>query len=480
MGWSRRDLPLGSGVLGGYAVMKFGVRGDLNGGETPSQTPTELQDFESTPTKTATQIQPPTTFVTLDHEPSRPTELQVTLEIEPSSGTETLSVSHSDRERVMAGTGLKLEGLGGNLYEWDGETVPCTLELAIDTHAESNEDFGGLDYTGTGRWLFAPLPQFTIRYDGDTGSDIDSLFTQQVDPIRDRERSNVTLLLKTHGFVGETSVYLGSYSDYTYQGSNESVRLVVPSHASPPDTKGEIFDALDFASRHLRVGGQYEELIVFVTTDPIREGGLQMTDWNSVREEAWVHERSTVNTPTSSWLHEYVHTRQSLSLADDMEWFRGASAEYYAARIWWEQVRDEAQTNENPVRPWEAGVTVVHHLKPGQKYESDDLTDEAEWAGVRTPYRKGGWVLLALDSLIREESEEEWLQSVFWQLNTTDETVDYDQFLDIVAEVSELSPTFTQSWGAQYIAGAVLPEPRGWWGEVSEYVAENPFDCMSS
>lgn len=481
MGWSRRDLLLGGGALGAYAAIKVGSRGGLTAGrsDTPADAEnSEQPEFNSSPTETETPIEPPTISVTLDHERAHPMELQISLDIDPSPGTETLSAGFSDTERLVSTDGFSAPDREMNGYEWDGESESCSMELVIDTADEESETFGGQDYAGTKSWLFAPTPSIWIDYSDGSDAGVGSFLGDRIDVIGDHDQSNVMLNLESPGFVGETSIFLGSYEDHLFlpDGPHESFQLIVPSHAELADTRGVIFEALEFASTKLSVGAQYDTFLVFVATDPVRRGGLQMGSLSATREEAWVHESSRVDDPDSTWLHEYVHTRQSYSLAADMEWFTEASAEYYAARLWWEKIRSETNTTKKPLKPWNTAIDAVRHLRPGSEYVSDDLTDEDTWTDGRTPYRKGGYVLLALDELIRDESGSATLQTLFWRLNMADETVDYEQFIEIVSELAGLSQTKIQLWGSLHIAGATLPEPRGWWGEVAAYVEGNPID----
>jgi len=470
-------LLLGGGALGAYAAIKVGIRTGENAGEADTPSDAESSDqpeFNSSPTETP--IEPPAVSVTLDHERAQPMALQISLDIDPSPGTETLSVGFSNTERLVSTDGFHAPNTETSGYEWDGETESCSMELVIDTDDEESETFGGQDYAGTESWLFAPTPSIWISYSDDSDSGVGSFLGNRIDVIGDRDQPNVTLNLETPGFIAESALYLGSYDDHLFlpEGPHESFQLVVPSHAELSEARGAIFTALEFASTKLSVGAQYDTFLVFVATDPVRDGGLQMTDSNPAREEAWVHESSRVDNPDSTWLHEYVHTRQSYSIAADMEWFTEASAEYYTVRLWWEKIRSETDTTKNLLKPWNTAVDAVRQLRPASEYVSDDLTDEEAWTDERTPYQKGGYVLLALDELIRDEGDSATLQTLFWRLDIANETVDYDGFLEIVSELSELSQVETQLWGSQHIAGSTLPEPRGWWGEVAEYVEENP------
>lgn len=487
MGWSRRDIIATGCVLAGYGLVKYEVKEGLSSGENsptrvdadskkdPSEATTDTPP--ETPTESTTPIAPPDVSTTLSHDSTQPSKLHATVELTPPPGAKSLSISHSDLEKVESVDGLNPHNSVPRRYDWDGESSRCIVDLVVNTSQEVNEDFGGLDYAGTKEWIFAPRPDIRIWYE----EGIQSIFSPYVNPFQDRDQDHVTLELLKGGYVGETSVYLGPYEEHEYShkddrvNEEETIQLIIPSHAKPSDPPADVFKAIEFVSNHLEVGTRYPELVIFVTTDPIRKGGRQMADFNSEREEVWVHESSTLNFPDSSWLHEYAHTRQSFRLAADMEWFREASAEYYAARLWWERYRAGTETIEEQLGVWDAGITVVRHLKPESTYESDKLTDQDSWTGPRTPYQKGGYVLLALDSLLQKESDKQVkLQEIFRWMNDSDDEIDYSNFIEKIHRISPLSEVKTQGWGARHISGPSVPPLSGWWSSIEEEVDKNP------
>ena len=134
-----------------------------------------------------------------------------------------------------------------------------------------------------------------------------------------------------------------------------------------------------------------------------------------------------------------------------MEWFREASAEYYAARITYAQRAVLAVMKGD----------VTEHLYPDEQYADQILAAKDNWSDARVPYRKGGYVLLALDELIRDRSDEEaFLQTVFYEMNTAEEEITYPRFVELV---SEAAGTSLDDWCVQYVSGGGLPPvPEGW------------------
>lgn len=475
MGKSRRGVLLGAGVLAAHGLLRWNridrernADSEPRTNRTPSSAPAMTVETPETTTTPLPPLSSPQTLVTFSHESARPSELQVKVRTEVPDGAKHLSIGMLSDYTVATMTGVHRQGEAS--YGWDGSTSLCEIEFVVDVTNETNDSFGGRDYAGTRSWIFAPAPLISIRYGN---SDYPSLYASFVSPLDDRELDYVRIDSNKPLYIGETSVFLGDFESSTARLFGQEISFVMPEHVDYYGQLLTIIPHLRFASKELRIGARAEQLVVFITSDPIRAGGLRMADWEEGVDEFWVHENSSIDSPNHVWLHEYVHTRQTLSLAEEMEWFREASAEYYAARLWWEYYQSRAETAEDGINVWWRGVDVVRHLYP-HEYAADVLTDQQHWSSSRTPYRKGGYVLLALDTLIDEAIPGRSLQEVFRLMNQSEEPLTYSRFLELIHRVSGIEEYKLRAWGAFYLSASSVPSPVGWWEKVEEYVKENP------
>ena len=470
MGWRKRDFLYAIGCLG---AIKLGA--DLvedSQTEVSEATPSPERDGPATTTQipasttlTSEPADPPHMDIVIAHHGSRPNQVEFTCDIEVSDGIQSLSLSVVEPTRQVKHQGLNEQredynGPNGDeyvSYEWDGESSACHFEFVIDVSNRQNEAFGGRDYAGTEEWVFAPAPGLAVSWsDAQTdGIELPSVLY----PLASRDANHVQVEVNKPAKLGNQLIFIGDFEDHSYVGEEQLFSLIVPSHADPP-AHDEIFETLDFASERLRVGELTDEITAFITTDPIRRGGVNMpesplksfqTQSEKSVSEFWVHEDSSLTSPNNSVVHEYVHTRQNFHLDSEMEWFREASAEYYAARITYAQRAVLAVMKGD----------VTEHLYPDEQYADQILAAKDNWSDARVPYRKGGYVLLALDELIRDRSDEEaFLQTVFYEMNAAEEEVTYPRFVELV---SEAAGTSLDDWCVQYVNGDGLPPvPEGW------------------
>jgi hypothetical protein len=156
-----------------------------------------------------------------------------------------------------------------------------------------------------------------------------------------------------------------------------------------------------------------------------------------------VSDRTPVAPPDNTWLHEYVHTRQSLQLGPGMRWFREASATYYAGLLSVRQGldgRDGYQAFLGTLRDYESGRVI--------------LSDRSDWHSDYTPYSKGTRTLAALDARIRNDTDgNRTLQDVFRRMNREDGTVTYDEFTGMVANISGSDH---DEWLDDHVAGTAV------------------------
>jgi hypothetical protein len=134
------------------------------------------------------------------------------------------------------------------------------------------------------------------------------------------------------GATGDEIAYLGDYEEHTTTAHGQEFRLIVPDRATLEEPPAEILTAMANASDRLRVGDRDET--VFAVAAPTPDGiewgvrGLQTGD-----ADMWVRDFERLDEANNVWLHEYVHTRQSYTTANDARWITEGSAVYYAALL---------------------------------------------------------------------------------------------------------------------------------------------------
>ena len=181
-----------------------------------------------------------------------------------------------------------------------------------------------------------------------------------------------------------------------------------------------------------------ESVLAFVLPDPIRRGGFA----SSRTDEFWVHEDAALSSPSNLWVHEYVHTRQSFSLGTGMQWFREASAGYFAANASLRHDRIER--------------TTVARAFTGKEFGNATLSNPATWSSHEVPYYRGPLVLWALDREIRSVTDgERDLRDVFERTNGHEGNVTYADFKHLVADVAGQS---MDAWLDRYVTTTERPD----------------------
>lgn len=291
---------------------------------------------------------------------------------------------------------LDRDGMGrqGDRLTWDGTDERASIRVRYDPTVE-NEGFGGLDFGAGETWA---LLLMDAAVSGEVG------LSESVAPV---------------GYRGETMTLVGEYERYSRATHGQTVELVVPAAAELAASPSTVLDSLGYHSRRLRVGSRGATVTAFVTTDPIRGGGLARGS------EVWVSAGSSV--AGNTWGHEYVHTRQDRAVARETEWLTEAEATYFETLFAWEQGHIdggfEALQRALAIDGLEATV-----------HENVSLAEPDTWA-YRSEYDKGALVLFALDARIRAASGgARTYQDVMRRLNAG--TVDGEDFRETVADVA--------------------------------------------
>ena len=118
--------------------------------------------------------------------------------------------------------------------------------------------------------------------------------------------------------------------------------------------------------------------------------------------DQWDQKADGLSTP----VHEYIHTRQHMTVSDDMRWYIEASATYHTARSLYDG---------GNLTVTEYDYTLAQSTRTNG---SGDLTDRRTWPGSQFPYDYGTIYLSVLDAELRDATNgESTMQDVFRDLN---------------------------------------------------------------
>jgi hypothetical protein len=333
-----------------------------------------------------------------------------------------------DRLWMVVGGGTVVESPGFERVENDGRTrltwtgaESARVVLAVRAPRQGAADGpAGRESVATASWTFASVPFVELQRVADGEVERSWPLTERAGNLADAQ-----------GVYGERYALAGPTDVVTRSNAGRDVSVVVPADATPAEDPAVIADALADAAGRLDVGDRDEAVLAYAVPG-VRRGGESVP----ARDEFWVEAGSRLDDPESVWLHEYVHTRQSYRPAEDMRWFREASAEYYAARLSYEQ----GSVSERALR---------RHLDGDPSRAT--LTDPATWTSDGVPHHRGARVLAVLDAKIRAETGgHRSLEDVFRRVNRHDGTVTY---ADFAQTVNEVAGTSMDGWLDRHVAG---------------------------
>ena len=337
------------------------------------------------------------------------------------SGTDRLWVVVGGAE-VRDATGLERTGGGDRTrLRWTGaDDASFTLAVSVDAGESRHPERAASD-----AWAFGPVPFVEVQ------REVDGSVARSWPLTGDSVAGDRRFDGDRHA-MGDRYALVGAHGVRTATVPGQQVRLVVPAGVESTVDARAVLDTLAEAAREFDVGDRDERVLAFAAPDPVRDGGESVP----ARDEFWVAADTSLDSPENVWIHEYVHTRQSFSLAPEMRWFREASAEYYAARLSYEQGRVSRSAMRDSFGGSASGAV---------------LTDPATWPDRQTPLEKGARALAVLDRKIRDASlGHRSLEDVFRRLNAHDGAVTYAVFARSVAAVAGQS---MDGWLDRYVAG---------------------------
>lgn len=305
-------------------------------------------------------------------------------------------------------------------YDLSNHTGPFAVEFR--SGIEDVETTGFDSAGGTAAWDES-TPTATVTYAvGSAGEEGDGwLFSRAPD------HSAVVGFSSPDGVVSREGLMLGSFDTYARTADCQTVRVLVPTDLRTAVPPTEALDAVADAAG-LETGHAPDRVTLFVLGANSDIASRYFGQGDSAIEADT--ELASVEHP---WVHEYVHTSQRFAEDDDalvmgpeMEWFPEATAEYYAARIAFEQGYITAsEYNDELAKP---------------SATSDAVLAEPDTWGRLTEYNKGARTMAALDRDIREETNgTRSLADVFRRVNAERGTVTYAEFVSIVESVSGTS-----------------------------------------
>jgi len=304
-------------------------------------------------------------------------------------------------------------------YEWTGASDPAIRFDFPANRTLSGEveptTADGLAFVDVGPWAITRLPAFSSEWTRTSPVSFSS------DTVVDGQ-----------GVVGDAMAYLGPYERHSQQANGQNFSLAVPEAASLTESPNAILDSLAAGSGNLRVGDRDERVLMIAapTDAPWGPFGVQVG-----ANAAWVRADERLDTAGNTWLHEYVHTRQSFRTTVETSWLTEASAQYYAALL---ALEDDLVGFRDFQRQLDRG--------DDERYDSVKLTEPGTWTR-NAQYLKGSLVTGELDRRIRLATDGAGtFAEVFRRVNArtaSDDRLTRTEFLSAVedTEASVVDPT---------------------------------------
>jgi hypothetical protein len=364
-----------------------------------------------------------THHTSLTREEARQHSIGVELRFElPAAVTEFTVNLPSDIE-VRSTNGCTVSG---SQVEWDQQLAELSIAGRYDP---SQTSMGGFQALDTGGWAVVSQPTGPISTQWQyTGSDIDYESTYDVDGPG---------AISSDGAIA----YLGPHDAYSEETPDERFRLIVPAVARLEHDPSAILASLSHASQALDIGPHNGTVLIIAA--PSRESNWGPTGTQFGDEGFWALDRTRLDHPNNTWLHEYVHTRQDFTYDESLAWLVEGSANYFAALLTLRQGLIDFDRFQTPFS---------NRVDSGAV-----LSNPGTWSNQRTKYVKGAVVTAALDAELRRRSNGQTeLGDVLWTMAKTDQD-------DLgVADLRSLLRTQRgidlSDWLDEYVAGPSLPE----------------------
>lgn len=249
--------------------------------------------------------------------PDQPGSVGVVQTFDTPEALTELRVTLDARSTVTAAEGFS--NAGGDTWEWDGETAEPRLRYDLVVNRTTDRE-GPI--AGSGSYLYADVGEWALIQQPNTGLEWRTTASINL---------NRTTRVDGAGAVGSATAFLGPHEEYTREVAGQEIRLIVPAAADLADPPEAILDGLGNASRELNVGDR--DAMVFAVAAPTDNVGWAVQGVQVGDTDFWARANRPIDSAGSTWLHEYVHTRQSFETTESGQWITEATATWYAALL---------------------------------------------------------------------------------------------------------------------------------------------------
>jgi|GEM_PF-5443824 len=312
----------------------------------------------------------------------------------------------------------------GSTWRWDGATHTPRLSGRYEMN---DERAAGAMYVDAGEWAILKAPGHAASWQYRGVDEIEFVRSVQV------AEPGVA---SPDGAV----VFLGDH-DVIERHAGQPFTLVVPAAATMACSPAAVFNALADLSSYLDVGGYQEDVLLIAAPSAAAQWGPLGTQTGD--SGFWALDRCRLDEPNSTWLHEYVHTRQAPSFEPTMEWFTEGTACYYATYC--------------SMARGDLAFDTGHQFLATTTDRTAILSTPTAWPSAQTKYTKGRRVVAALDCELRQHTNgQDDLRTVWAHLNATCETAGYQEFLAALRTTIPNADPIVE-WCTQYIDGPDSP-----------------------
>ncbi|WP_267643309.1 hypothetical protein [Haloarchaeobius amylolyticus] len=336
--------------------------------------------------------------LTLDRIENRAGVFRAEIRFDIPSNLRGLTIGCPPQTTVTEADGFRTDGR--QQLRWNGNQTSPTATMRVEV-ADGRAGFVSA-HVDTGAWAIVEAPSVLSRW-------------RFVGEQPDYQRS-VTVSGDGVSSSDGALVYLGPHEEHRHTDGEQLLRLVVPESAELQENPRDILDAMATVGSALRVGEADREVVAIAApTRPVNwgPGGLQ-----AGANGFWVRDTARLDSPNTTWLHEYVHTRQNFETTSQTRWLVEATAVYLA-------------TYHSFVRG-DIGERPYYALVNGDRCADAVLGQPHSWSTPYVPYSKGAKVAAWLDTKIRAHSTRS-LEDVLWAANLADSTLDLESLERLTA-----------------------------------------------
>jgi hypothetical protein len=352
----------------------------------------------------------------------QPGKIEATVAFEIPSTVTQLTVATPPGTTVDGATDFRRSGAGQLVWERTTNSPQISLTISVQRNVRG----GGRTTADTGNWAIVEAPQLATQWQHRGGA-----------PTVERK-----IVLKDRGVASNDAnlVYLGPHMEFERDVGGHRIRLIEPRAASLQESPREILEALEFAATELPLEGHNDEVLAIAApTQPVNwgPGGL-----HAGGNAFWARDSARLDKANSTWVHEYIHTRQEFSVDPQMKWFVEATAVYYATR----SIYKEGRISDK----------VYHAALNPSRCENDMLAAPRRWSTAHVPYQKGSRVAAWLDKQLRSKGFST-LADVFRLMNQVSDgnvtdpssihqqfadgnAIGYDQFKQLLKKTTDRGP----------------------------------------